>query len=256
MCWVQPEPALRGTRSEALAYAREHEVHTLASYIDDDARVAARCGAGEWDEAERAARGELERGSTVAAARSRKTVLAELAVRRGDADAAERLADLAAQADRAGEPAAAGAGARARDRVGADERRADADRAHRACSSRSTSRGAAQRLGRARVAAWAAVAGLEVELGRRPRAVAVRRDGARATGRRRPTRFGEVGWSYDRALMLSLLDDEESLVEAIEIARALGAEPLDAARRRADARARAERPARAARVDAREPGRA
>ena len=38
--------------------------------------------------------------------------------------------------------------------------------------------------------------------------------------------FGDVGWTYDRALMLSLLDDEESLVEAIEIARGLGAEPL------------------------------
>jgi DNA-binding NarL/FixJ family response regulator len=35
-----------------------------------------------------------------------------------------------------------------------------------------------------------------------------------------------VGWTYDRALMLSLLEDEESLVEAIEIARGLGAEPL------------------------------
>ena len=38
--------------------------------------------------------------------------------------------------------------------------------------------------------------------------------------------FGEVGWTYDRALMLSLLDDEESLAEALEIARGLGAEPL------------------------------
>jgi DNA-binding NarL/FixJ family response regulator len=38
--------------------------------------------------------------------------------------------------------------------------------------------------------------------------------------------FGEVGWSYDRALMLSLLDDEASLTEAIDIARELGAEPL------------------------------
>ena len=38
--------------------------------------------------------------------------------------------------------------------------------------------------------------------------------------------FGEVGWRYDRALMLSLLDDEQSLAEAIEIARGLGAEPL------------------------------
>ena len=38
--------------------------------------------------------------------------------------------------------------------------------------------------------------------------------------------FGEVGWSYDRALMLSLLDGEEALVEALEVARSLGAEPL------------------------------
>ena len=38
--------------------------------------------------------------------------------------------------------------------------------------------------------------------------------------------FGDVGWAYDRALMLSLLDDEDALVEAIEIARGLGAEPL------------------------------
>ena len=35
-----------------------------------------------------------------------------------------------------------------------------------------------------------------------------------------------MGWDYDRALMLSLLDDEEALAEAIGIARALGAEPL------------------------------
>jgi DNA-binding NarL/FixJ family response regulator len=38
--------------------------------------------------------------------------------------------------------------------------------------------------------------------------------------------FGDVGWTYDRALMLSLLGDEESLVEALELARGLGAEPL------------------------------
>ena len=43
--------------------------------------------------------------------------------------------------------------------------------------------------------------------------------------------------------MLSLLDDEASLAEALETARSLGAEPLDAARRGAHARAR---PARAA----------
>ena len=40
--------------------------------------------------------------------------------------------------------------------------------------------------------------------------------------------FGVVGWDYDRALMLSLLDDEPSLREAIGIARGLGAAPLEA----------------------------
>jgi DNA-binding NarL/FixJ family response regulator len=40
------------------------------------------------------------------------------------------------------------------------------------------------------------------------------------------TEWLAIGWTYDRALMPSLLDDEESLVEAIEIARGLGAEPL------------------------------
>ena len=70
--------------------------------------------------------------------------------------------------------------------------------------------------------------------------------------RARPTRFGEVGWTYDRALMLSLLDDEESLAEAIEIARGARRGAADAARRRADARARPARAARPARVDARQ----
>jgi DNA-binding NarL/FixJ family response regulator len=46
--------------------------------------------------------------------------------------------------------------------------------------------------------------------------------------RRAASAFDDVGWTYDRALMLSLLDDEEALVEAIEIARRLGADPLTA----------------------------
>jgi DNA-binding NarL/FixJ family response regulator len=38
--------------------------------------------------------------------------------------------------------------------------------------------------------------------------------------------FGEIGWACDRALMLSLLDDEDALPEALDIARRLHAEPL------------------------------
>jgi hypothetical protein len=75
-----------------------------------------------------------------------------------------------------------------------------------------------------RAAGWAAVAGVEIELDQPlsgPYAAMAQRDWRGAADA-----FGEVGWTYDRALMLSLLDDEESLAEAHEIARRLGAEPL------------------------------
>jgi DNA-binding NarL/FixJ family response regulator len=49
---------------------------------------------------------------------------------------------------------------------------------------------------------------------------------ARRDWRTAAERFGELGWAYDRALMLSLLDEEDALVEAIGIARDLGAAPL------------------------------
>jgi DNA-binding NarL/FixJ family response regulator len=39
--------------------------------------------------------------------------------------------------------------------------------------------------------------------------------------------FGDVGWEYSRALMLSLLDTHETLGEAIDVARRLGAGPLE-----------------------------
>jgi DNA-binding CsgD family transcriptional regulator len=75
-----------------------------------------------------------------------------------------------------------------------------------------------------RLAGWAAVAGMEVELAwpaSGPYGAMMRRDWNAAADE-----FGELGWSYDRALMLSLLDDEAALVEALETARRLGAEPL------------------------------
>jgi DNA-binding NarL/FixJ family response regulator len=74
------------------------------------------------------------------------------------------------------------------------------------------------------MAAWAAVAGIEVDLDQpasAPHAAMLRRDWRAAA-----EAFGSVGWMYDRALMLSMLDDEASLTEAIGIARGLGAEPL------------------------------
>ena len=221
MSWAQPEPAVRYAR-QALAYAEQNEVYNLASYIAVTLAWL-QLRAGEWDQAERVTRAELEKSMSVAQLVA-KTVLAELAVRRGDPDAAERLADLAAQAVRASEPQrlaplveletewALTTGAPLpieRFEVLLDEARPP---------------GGLIGWGAIRVAAWAAVAGIPIELEpprSAPHAAMLRRDWLGAADA-----FGDVGWTYDRALMLSLLDDEQCLVESIEIARGLGAEPL------------------------------
>ena len=221
MSWAQPEPAVRFAR-QALAYAQQNEVYNLASYIAITLAWL-RLRAGEWEEAERATRDEVEHGTGVSQLVA-NTVLTELSVRRGDPDAEERLADLAAQAVRASEPQrlaplieletewALTTGAELpleRFEVLLDEARRP---------------GSLVGWGAIRVAAWAAVAGIEVEIPQprtAPHAAMLRRDWAAAADA-----FGEVGWTYDRALMLSLLEGEEPLREALEIARALGAEPL------------------------------
>ena len=99
MCWASRDGA-RGTLRQALAYAADHEVYNLAAYVATTIAWL-RLRAGEWDEAERVTRRDRQghhRAQLLA-----KTVLTELAVRRGDPDASDRLADLAGQADRSGE---------------------------------------------------------------------------------------------------------------------------------------------------------
>ena len=76
-----------------------------------------------------------------------------------------------------------------------------------------------------RFCAWAKVAGLEVEM-EPPGRPSPHADMLAGNWQAAADGFGEAGWAYDRGLMLSLLDDEESLAEALEIARDLGAEPL------------------------------
>ena len=80
MCWVRPGES-RAYVERALAYAREHEVHTLATY---SATILAwlRLRSGDWDEAEEATRRVSERGASVPDLLA-NTVLTELAVRRG-----------------------------------------------------------------------------------------------------------------------------------------------------------------------------
>ena len=221
MCWVMPEPALLYAQ-QAYDYAREHEVHTIASY---DATLLAwlRLRRGEWDEAEQIVQAEAARKITVSQLLG-SIVLTELAVRRGDPDAADRLAGLAEQAGRTTEL----------QRI-APVLELQAERALTSDTPMPTAhfeqllaelaaRGRLTGWGAQRVAAWAAVAGLDLDYDSplsAPHAAMLRRDWQSAADA-----FGEAGWMYDRALMLSLLDDEPALVEAIEIARGLGAEPL------------------------------
>jgi DNA-binding CsgD family transcriptional regulator/tetratricopeptide (TPR) repeat protein len=231
LAWVRPDEALRYAQ-EAVAYAELHEEHVFVAY---SGTIVAwlRLRAGEWDEAERITRAEIESGTTVAQLLAR-IVLAELCVRRGDADAHEQLADLAALADRTGElqrlvpvlelatEAALTSGAP----MPVERFESVLEEVHR--------RGGFTGYAAIGVAAWAAVAGIELDVGGRetwaPFDSMLRRDWRGAADA-----FGNVGWSYDRALMLSLLDDEEALVESLETARALGAEPLT---RRVSARMR------------------
>jgi DNA-binding CsgD family transcriptional regulator/tetratricopeptide (TPR) repeat protein len=220
MYWVRPHDALRYAE-EGLAYAHDHEVHYLATYVETTVGWL-RLRAGEWDEAERIALRVSERGLAVPQLLAR-TVLAELAVRRGDADIAGRVAELAGHADRAGDlqrrapvleleierallggtPLPAAQIAKVMEEIQATGRRVGWG---------------------ARLIGWAALAGIDVDHDEAlpPPHAAMRRRDWRAAA----VAFGEVGWEYDRALMLSLLDEESALGEAIEIARALGAEPL------------------------------
>lgn len=217
--WVRADEALRYTR-EAAAYAEQHELLIISAYADT---VGAwlRARAGEWAEAERLLRRETESGRVVRLIT--KTVLAELAVRRGDPGAGERVEELAAEAERTGELQRivpllelATEWALLTDGPMPVERFAKV-------AQLPTEGIRSGRCG-THLAAWATVAGTRHE----PEGPISAPHAAMARGdwRGAADAFGEAGWTYDRALMLSLLDDEASLVEAIELARGIGAEPL------------------------------
>jgi DNA-binding CsgD family transcriptional regulator/tetratricopeptide (TPR) repeat protein len=220
LLWVRPDEALRYAQ-QAVSYGEQHEMLIISSY---SATVIAwlHLRAGEWDEAERLTRREMESGIVVRLLA--KTVLAELAVRRGDPDVSARLEEISSEADRTGEPQRT---------VPAMELAAEwaltsggpipAERLDKLVAELRPRGRLAGRFA-IRVAAWAALAGRDVELDQPlqgPYGAMAQRDWAGAADA-----FGDVGWTYDRALMLSLLDDEASLVEALEIARRLGAASL------------------------------
>jgi ATP/maltotriose-dependent transcriptional regulator MalT len=216
--WARPGEA-RGYIERGIAYAREHEVHALAEYAAT-MRCWLQLRAGEWDEAERRARQVAALGTSVPQLLAR-TVLTELAVRRGDDDAAERLAGLTDQAEKAGEL----------QRM-APVLELQVEHALLTAAPMPTTR--LEELldlqkefigsGMARLAAAAALAGIDVKA--EPPRSAPFAAMTRGDWRGAADAFGEIGWAYDRALMLLLVDDEEALTEAISIARGLGAAPL------------------------------
>ena len=222
MSWAQPQPAVQYAR-QALAYAEQNEVHNLASYVAITLAWL-QLRAGEWEEAEAITRGESEKSISVAQLVA-TTVLAELAVRRGDPDASERLADLAARAVRASEPQRLAPVVELETEWALTTGEPMPLERFELLLDDLPPAGGLIGWGAVRVAAWAAVAGIPVELEPPPRS-APHAAMLRGDWRGAAAAFGEVGWSYDRALMLSLLDDEEALLEAIGIAQALGAAPL------------------------------
>jgi ATP/maltotriose-dependent transcriptional regulator MalT len=219
LLWIRPAQA-QVAAQRARDYAQLHEVDSLGTYVTVTLAWL-RIREGDWGSAA-VAQERLSQVPTVTQLHA-KTVLAEVAVRRGAPDAAERLADVAAQAERARElqrvqpvvelqiEAALLSGTAmpidAIDRAVALARDTGDDR-----------------WGGGRLIGWAKVAGVDTALPGRfpaPHAAMAAGDWAAAADA-----FGAVGWVYDRALLLSLLDDRAALVEALEIARSLGAAPL------------------------------
>jgi DNA-binding CsgD family transcriptional regulator len=214
--WGRPQAAA-GFARRAVAYADEYEMHGIGGYARTTVAWL-ELRAGNWETAEEIARKEAASSRSVAELLAR-TVLAELAVRRGDADSAERLAELAQRAERAGELQRLIPVLELRvERSLTGGEPAPLRALQRVVTERA--RNVSVRFGAA-----AALAGLEPGIETTfdtPYARVLAGDWRGAADA-----FGEIGWTYDRALMLSLLDDEEALAEAVEIARSLGAAPLE-----------------------------
>jgi DNA-binding CsgD family transcriptional regulator len=148
-----------------------------------------------------------------------KVVLATLAVRRGDADARARVDEVTADAAHAAEvyPVVA-AIELASEHALLSGTPLPVEWIERARANLPP--GAAGGI----LSSWATVAGVTITspVPGSPVYSAMQRTDWQAAA----DAFGEIGWQHDRALMLSLLDDEEALAEGLAIARGLGAAPL------------------------------
>jgi ATP/maltotriose-dependent transcriptional regulator MalT len=221
MALVRPDISREYTE-RAIAYAEDHQVDTLLLYAR---HILAwlYLEEGAWAEAERIVGRAADTGPSVAQLLAR-TVLTSLAVRRGDPDASERIAGLVEQAERTTELERIGPALQLEMEwaltTGAPlplERFEESER----LLTKAIGAGWAGSL----VAAWAAVAGVHLKFegnAPAPHQAMIEGDWARAADA-----FREVGWEYTQALMLSLLGTKEALGEALDVARRLGALPLE-----------------------------
>lgn len=204
---------------DAVAHAAEHEVRNMQSYAEVT-RAWLRLRAGEWAEAEQVATAEAAHGRSVSSLLAR-TVLAELALRRGDPDVDERLRRLEAEAERAGDlqrivPVLE----LMTERALLEGSRPPRDRLRDVIAGSPDEGRWVMRL-----YAIAALAGVEAPTEGLPESSPYTLV-ARREWRAAADAFGANGWEYDRALMLVRVGSPEALREALEIARRLGAEPL------------------------------
>ena len=225
LMWVRPERA-QDYGEQGLRYAETHQRDALRDYLRAH-MMWLRLREGAWDEAERGARALLGKGNAARGTVSElqaNVVLAELAVRRGDAGAGDGLADLAAATDRTGELARIGPVLELETERALLHGAPPPVRRFERVMSTVGDEPVRAGYGGARLAAWATLVGLPtVFRGKapRPHSAMMRRDWAGAADA-----FAAVGWYYDRALRLSLCDGEEALSASMATARSLGARPL------------------------------
>jgi DNA-binding CsgD family transcriptional regulator len=224
--WVRPEPA-RIHAEQARGYARSHELDGMARFIDAFL-VGLQLRAGHLEGTSvlpTGRRGSRPVPAGTIADHQTQAVATELAIRRGEADADDRLAELVALADRTGMITHIGAALELQvERALTSDAPLPVERfdaIERIVGPQALGAGAMA----GRVAASAAVCGLPVRFSGKapaPHAAMIARDWQGAADA-----FAAVGWHHDQALLLSLLDTEDALCEALDLARSLGAGPLE-----------------------------
>jgi DNA-binding CsgD family transcriptional regulator len=226
LLWVRPETA-RLHAEESVEYARAHEFDGMAVFIEAIlAWLELRTGRHD-QAAARIARGggpPPVAAGTIAEHQA-EVVRTELAVRRGEPDADERLSGLVELVDRAGMLIRIAPVLELQvERALTSDNPLPADRFDEIVSivgPQALAAGCAA----GRVAAWATVCGVPVRFAGKaptPHAAMIAGDWRGAADA-----FGAVGWRHDQALLLSLLETEEALAEALDIARSLAAGPLE-----------------------------